>query len=124
MRLRSCVVPPSESRLSECGGEHGQVVDVTTRLNSASAQSSAPREEQTQMRTISTVACRVLVRAAIVLCFGADATRAEILLGVAGPLTGPNAWGGELTQQGFGLALADLNAAGGVLGQQIRGVAV
>ena len=29
---------------------------------------------------------------------------------------------GELTQQGFDLAVADLNANGGVLGQQIRGI--
>jgi branched-chain amino acid transport system substrate-binding protein len=49
--------------------------------------------------------------------------RAEVLLGVAGPLTGPNAWLGELTQRGFDLAVTDLNANGGVLGQQIRSVA-
>ena len=48
--------------------------------------------------------------------------RAEVLLGVTGPLTGPNAWLGELTHQGFDLAIANLNANGGVLGQQMRGV--
>ena len=48
--------------------------------------------------------------------------RAEVLLGVTGPLTGPNAWLGELTHQGFDLAIANLNANGSVLGQQMRGV--
>jgi hypothetical protein len=47
--------------------------------------------------------------------------RAEILLGIAGPLTGPNAWLGDLTVQGVEMALADLNAAG-VLGEPVRAV--
>ena len=33
--------------------------------------------------------------------------RAEVLLGVAGPLTGPNAWLGELTHQGFDTSLEE-----------------
>jgi branched-chain amino acid transport system substrate-binding protein len=45
---------------------------------------------------------------------------AEILIGLAGPLTGPNAWVGEQTERGVALAVADLNAAGGVLGQQVE----
>ena len=39
---------------------------------------------------------------------------------MAGPLTGPNAWLGEQTERGVTLAVADLNAAGGVLGQQVE----
>ena len=74
------------------------------------------------MRTSPTVAGRLLVYAAVALWFGAGVARAEVLLGVAGPLTGPNAWLGELTQQGFALAIADLNATGGVLGQRVRGI--
>jgi branched-chain amino acid transport system substrate-binding protein len=46
--------------------------------------------------------------------------RAEVLIGVAGPLTGKDAWFGEQMQRGAQLAVADLNAAGGVLGQQVR----
>jgi branched-chain amino acid transport system substrate-binding protein len=46
--------------------------------------------------------------------------RAEVLIGVAGPMTGKNAWYGEQMQRGVELAVADLNAAGGVLGQQLR----
>jgi len=45
---------------------------------------------------------------------------AEILIGVAGPMTGKLAWFGEQMERGAGLAVADLNAAGGVLGQQVR----
>ena len=46
--------------------------------------------------------------------------RAEILVGVPAPYTGPNGWWGEATERGAGLAVAHLNAAGGVLGQKIR----
>jgi branched-chain amino acid transport system substrate-binding protein len=58
-----------------------------------------------------------------VLALTAGAARADTLLGVAGPASGPNAWLGELTQHGFDLAVDDLNVAGGVLGQQVRSVA-
>ena len=58
---------------------------------------------------------------ALVAGFGiASAGHAEILIGLAGPLTGPNAWLGEQTERGVGLAVADLNAAGGLLGQQVE----
>jgi branched-chain amino acid transport system substrate-binding protein len=50
----------------------------------------------------------------------ASLAHAEILIGMAGPLTGPNAWIGEQTERGVTLAVADLNAAGGVLGQQVE----
>jgi branched-chain amino acid transport system substrate-binding protein len=50
--------------------------------------------------------------------------RAEILIGLAGPLTGTNAWVGEQIERGAALAVADLNAAGGVLGQQVELIAV
>lgn len=45
--------------------------------------------------------------------------RAEILIGGVGPLTGPNAYQGEQMQQGAERAIADLNDAGGVLGQTL-----
>jgi branched-chain amino acid transport system substrate-binding protein len=45
---------------------------------------------------------------------------ADILIGVAGPMTGTNAWFGEQFQRGAEMAVADLNAAGGVLGQQVQ----
>lgn len=61
--------------------------------------------------------------AAIVVMFAAVfgcPARADILIGVAGPMTGGVAWSGEQMQRGADMAVADLNAAGGVLGQQVR----
>ena len=46
--------------------------------------------------------------------------RAEVLIGMAGPMTGKNAWFGEQLQRATDLAVADINTAGGVLGQQVR----
>jgi branched-chain amino acid transport system substrate-binding protein len=46
--------------------------------------------------------------------------RAEIPIGAAAPITGKLAWMGEQVQRGTEMAVADINAAGGVLGQQVR----
>jgi branched-chain amino acid transport system substrate-binding protein len=46
--------------------------------------------------------------------------RAEILIGMAGPMTGKEAWFGEQEERGAALAVGDLNASGGVLGQQVE----
>jgi branched-chain amino acid transport system substrate-binding protein len=46
--------------------------------------------------------------------------RAEILVGFAGPMTGPRAWSGQQFQRGAEQAVADINAAGGVLGQPLK----
>jgi branched-chain amino acid transport system substrate-binding protein len=56
------------------------------------------------------------------LCAGTP--QAEILIGVAGPMTGKNAWFGEQIERAAALAVADINAAGGVLGQQVELVTV
>ena len=45
---------------------------------------------------------------------------ADILVGVAGPLTGPNAAFGAQLQKGAEQAAADINAAGGINGEQIK----
>jgi branched-chain amino acid transport system substrate-binding protein len=45
---------------------------------------------------------------------------ADILVGVAGPLTGPNAAFGAQLQKGAEQAAADINAAGGINGEKIR----
>jgi branched-chain amino acid transport system substrate-binding protein len=45
---------------------------------------------------------------------------AEIRIATAGPMTGDYAWFGEQYQRGAGLAVADLNAKGGVLGQRVE----
>ncbi|MCO6179240.1 MULTISPECIES: branched-chain amino acid ABC transporter substrate-binding protein [Ciceribacter] len=45
---------------------------------------------------------------------------AEVLVGVGGPLTGPNAAFGAQLQKGAEQAAADINAAGGINGEQIK----
>jgi branched-chain amino acid transport system substrate-binding protein len=45
---------------------------------------------------------------------------ADVLIGMAGPITGKEAWYGEQMERGAALAVADLNAAGGVLRQQVQ----
>jgi branched-chain amino acid transport system substrate-binding protein len=55
---------------------------------------------------------------ALAVAFGtASLGHAEILIGVPAPYTGPNAWLAEAIERGAEMAIADLNAAGGVLGQ-------
>ena len=44
--------------------------------------------------------------------------RADVLIGLAGPMTGKEAWLGEQFERGAELAVADVNAAGGVLGRR------
>ena len=48
------------------------------------------------------------------------AAQADILIGVAAPLSGPNAVMGSDTLQSIIMAVTDLNDTGGLLGQQIR----
>lgn len=45
---------------------------------------------------------------------------AEILIGVAGPMSGQYVWTGDEQLQGAEMAVADINAKGGVLGQKVR----
>jgi branched-chain amino acid transport system substrate-binding protein len=50
----------------------------------------------------------------------ADSARAQVKLGVGGPLTGSDAAFGAQLRQGVEQAVADINAKGGILGQQIQ----
>src|ERR671911_1130574 len=50
----------------------------------------------------------------------APAAEAEIRIAVAGDMTGANAWFGEQYLRGTELAVEDLNAKGGVLGQSVE----
>ena len=59
--------------------------------------------------------------AALGAAFGtAPLVHAEILIGASGPMTGTSAWFGEQMQQGMDMKIAELNATGGVLGQQVE----
>jgi branched-chain amino acid transport system substrate-binding protein len=53
------------------------------------------------------------------LVFASGALADDLKIGVAGPITGPNAAFGAQLQKGAEQAVADINAAGGVLGQKI-----
>lgn len=53
------------------------------------------------------------------VAFG-GAAWADVLVGVGGPLTGPNAAFGAQLQKGAEQAAADINAAGGINGEQIK----
>ena len=50
--------------------------------------------------------------------------RADVLIGVAGPITGGLAWFGEQLERGAAQAVADINAAGGLLGEQVELITV
>ncbi len=56
---------------------------------------------------------------AATLAFGVAAARAEIVVATSGPMTGQYATFGQQMQAGFEMAVRDINAAGGVLGQQL-----
>jgi branched-chain amino acid transport system substrate-binding protein len=60
--------------------------------------------------------------AAVALCV--TPARAEVLIGIAGPMTGTMAWFGEQHQTGVEMAVALLNQGGGVLGRPIDMVTV
>ena len=49
----------------------------------------------------------------------AGSAQAQIKMGVAGPITGPNAAFGAQLKNGTEQAINDINAAGGILGQKI-----
>jgi branched-chain amino acid transport system substrate-binding protein len=61
---------------------------------------------------------RTILLTAMALFVTASA-RADILIGGAAPMTGRLAWYGEQWQRGAGLAVDDINAAGGLLGQRV-----
>ena len=65
---------------------------------------------------------RYLISLLVVLAVASEAA-AEIVIASAAPMTGARAWSGEETRRGVELAVADLNAGGGLLGQQLRLIA-
>jgi branched-chain amino acid transport system substrate-binding protein len=64
-----------------------------------------------------------IILAVLTAALGGPA-RADVLIGLASPLTGPMGWAGASNQLGAESAVADLNAQGGVLGQQLELLAV
>ncbi|HVY97955.1 MAG TPA: branched-chain amino acid ABC transporter substrate-binding protein [Dongiaceae bacterium] len=60
------------------------------------------------------------VFAAGALAYGQAAKADDLLVGVAGPMTGQYASFGEQLQRGATMAIKDINAKGGVLGKQLK----
>ncbi|TIV72159.1 MAG: branched-chain amino acid ABC transporter substrate-binding protein [Mesorhizobium sp.] len=67
---------------------------------------------------------RIIAIAIVVLAAVFSSARAEVLIGVSSAMTGRLAWIGEQGQRGAEMAVADVNAAGGVLGQKVRLISV
>ena len=61
----------------------------------------------------------IIMALLMALALGASTAQAEIVVATAGPLTGQYASFGEQMRAGAEMAVADINAAGGVLGQQL-----
>ena len=65
--------------------------------------------------------CSVLLAAAGIMMAAAQDGRADTVIATVGPMTGSDAAFGAQMRAGFEQAVADLNAAGGVLGQKLGG---
>jgi branched-chain amino acid transport system substrate-binding protein len=63
---------------------------------------------------------RAQLLAALAMTLAAWPARAEIRIGMATDITGPVSWFGEQYQRATEMAVADLNAKGGVLGQSVE----
>ena len=60
-----------------------------------------------------------LIAAVAVTALGMTAAKADVLIAAVGPMTGPYATFGDQLKRGAEMAVADLNAAGGVMGQKV-----
>ncbi len=56
----------------------------------------------------------------VITALGPALAWAEILIAIAGPMTGQYTWFGEQYARGAEMAVDDINAAGGVLGETVR----
>jgi branched-chain amino acid transport system substrate-binding protein len=62
----------------------------------------------------------LIIGAILAAALCARAAGADVLIGVAGPMTGKDAWFGAQLERGTELAGAHFNAAGGVLGERVE----
>jgi branched-chain amino acid transport system substrate-binding protein len=67
---------------------------------------------------------RILMCVGFAVCVVTSSAHAEVRIGAATPLTGPNSWMGEQHERGVTMAVADLNKAGGLLGESIELIVV
>jgi branched-chain amino acid transport system substrate-binding protein len=67
---------------------------------------------------------RIRFAAALAAVLATSSAHAEVQIGAAGPLTGTMAWFGEQHERGVGMGVAELNEAGGLLGQSVEIISV
>ena len=60
--------------------------------------------------------------AAVLIMLGSSWVQADVLIGSAAPLTGQLAWHGETQERGIQVAVSEINAAGGLLGETVETV--
>jgi branched-chain amino acid transport system substrate-binding protein len=65
---------------------------------------------------------KTIAVASVMIAAAALQARADILVGIAGPMTGSDAAFGEQFRRGANKAIDDINAKGGVLGQKLQAV--
>ena len=70
------------------------------------------------------VLARILMGAGFAVCVITSSAHAEVRIGAATPLTGPNSWTGEQHERGVAMSVAEINQAGGLLGEQIELIVV
>ena len=63
---------------------------------------------------------RILLGAGFGVWVVTSSAHAEVRIGAAAALTGPNSWFGEQNERGFAMAVAEINEAGGLLGERIE----
>jgi branched-chain amino acid transport system substrate-binding protein len=63
---------------------------------------------------------RILLGAGFGVCLVTSSAHAEVRIGAAGPLTGNMAWFGEQHERGVAMAVAEINEAGGLLGELVE----
>ena len=63
---------------------------------------------------------KLFLAATVWIAASVSIAQAEVLVATAGPMSGQYAWFGEQMQRGAELAVADINAAGGILGEKVR----
>ena len=66
------------------------------------------------------VGMRILLGAGLAVGFATSSAQAEVRIGAAAPLTGTMSWFGEQHERGAAMAVAELNQAGGLLGEPIE----
>ena len=62
----------------------------------------------------------ILLGAVLAVGVATSSAQAEVRIGAAAPFTGTMAWFGEQHERGAAMAVAELNQAGGLLGEPIE----